>query len=123
MPDDLVRHLTRCYRDWFDAIGAAGTGPLDSMLADDWMYTNYDGLVRDKAEYLDWVAGFTEPADFVGPYNVAVRRHSGVVLVFGGYRVLHPPNDDVLELRFTGVWWWRDDRWQCLMHHNTEVTG
>jgi hypothetical protein len=42
--------------------------------------------------------------------------------LFGGYQVLLP-SGDVLELRFTGVWLWRDERWQCLMHHNSEVTG
>ncbi len=123
MPDDLTDHLTNCYRDWFDAIGGEGTGPLGSMLADEWMYTNYDGLVRGKTEYLDWVAGITESAVFIGPYDVEVRRHGDVVLVLGGYRVLHPSDDDVLELRFTGVWLWRNDRWQCLIHHNSEVTG
>ncbi|MFV1962223.1 MAG: nuclear transport factor 2 family protein [Acidimicrobiia bacterium] len=122
MPDDLIDYLTGCYRDWFDALGSEGIGPLDSMLADEWTYTNYDGVVRDKTEYLDWVAGVAESAVFVGPNAVEVRRYVDVALVFGGYQVLLP-SDDVLELRFTGVWLWRDDRWQCLMHHNSEVTG
>jgi ketosteroid isomerase-like protein len=123
MPDDLVDQLTRRYRDWFAAIGAEGVGPLESMLAEEWMYTNYDGLVRDKSEYLDWVAGVTEPAVFVGPYEMHVRQHGDIVLVLGGYRVLHPSDEDVLELRFTGVWLRRDAGWRCLMHHNSEVTG
>lgn len=123
MPSDLRDDFTDWYRDWFDAIGGEGTGPLHRMLADDWVYTNYDGLVRDKAEYLEWVASITDPAVFVGPYDVDVRRYGEMALVLGGYRVLHPPDDGVLELRFTGVWARRDDRWQCLTHHNSEVTG
>ena len=124
MPDDLNDGLTTCYRDWFDAIGAEGTGPLESMLAEEWAYTNYDGLVRDKAEYLGWVAEFSESVVFVGPYDVRARRYGDVALVLGGYRVLHdPPSDDVLELRFSGVWMWREDRWQCLLHHNSPVDG
>lgn len=123
MPDDLIDQLTNDYREWFAAIGAEGIGPLDSMLAQDWIYTNYDGLVRNKSGYLDWVAGTSDSAVFVGPYDVRVRRYGDIVLVVGGYRVVRPSDDDVLELRFTGVWSWRDDRWQCLVHHNSEVTG
>jgi len=123
MPEDLIDRLTNDYLEWFAAIGGEGIGPLDSMLAEDWMYTNYDGLVRDKSEYLDWVAGTSSTAVFVGPYDVRVRRYGDVVLVVGGYRVVHPSNDDdVLELRFTGVWLLSDDTWQCLAHHNSEVT-
>ena len=122
MPDDAIDQVISGYRDWFAAIGAEGIGPLDSMLAEEWTYTNYDGLVRDKPEYLDWVAGFSESSTFVGPYDVQVRRHGDILLVVGGYRVLHPSNDDALELRFTGVWSWRNDRWECLLHHNSEVT-
>ncbi len=124
MPGDLIVQLTNDYREWFAAIGAEGTGSLRSMLAQDWTYTNYDGLVRDKSEYLDWVAGTSDSAVFVGPYDVRVRRYGDIVLVVGGYRVVHPSDDDdVLELRFTGVWLWRDGRWQCLVHHNSEVTA
>jgi len=44
-----------------------------------------------------------------------------MALVLGGYRVVHKPDPSVLELRFTGVWIWRDDRRQCLIHHNSEL--
>ncbi len=122
MPEDLIDHLTSRYRVWFDALGQEGVGPLDSMLADEWTYTNYDGVVRDKTEYLDWVAGNAQPAVFVGPNAVKVQRYMDVALVLGGYEVILPTSD-MLDLRFTGVWLYRDDRWQCLMHHNSEVTG
>jgi hypothetical protein len=123
MPDDLIDQLTNEYRAWFAAIGVEGTGPLDSMLAEDWMYTNYDGLVRGKSEYLEWVAGVTESATFVGPYDVQTHVRGDIVLVLGGYRVLHASDNEILELRFSGVWAWSGARWQCLLHHNSEVTG
>jgi len=123
MTVELAAHLTALYEEWFAAIGAEGIGGLDRVLADDWVYTNYDGLVRDKAEYLAWVDSITETASFVGPYDLAVSRHGDLALVLGGYRVDHPGGSDSLVLRFTGLWIERDGRWQCLTHHNTEVTA
>ena len=123
MPDDLAHVLTANYQDWFATLTQEGTGPLQSLLADEWRYTNYAGLVRGKAEYLDWVEGLSESLTIVGPYDVLVQRYDSIALVLGGYRVLHEPDPSVLELRFTGAWIWRDGRWQCLIHHNSEVVG
>jgi hypothetical protein len=122
LTDDLVRVLTAHYKDWFAALSHEGTGPLETLLADEWLYTNYAAVVRGKAEYLDWIAGTSESLVVVGPYDLLVRRYDDMAVVVGGYRVVHEPDPSVLELRFTGVWTWRDNRWQCLIHHNTELT-
>lgn len=111
------------YEDWFSAIIQEGIGPLDELLAEEWKYTNYDGMVRGKQEYLDHVGGLVETVTFVGPYDVQVTRHGPIAIVLGGYRVTDLPDGGVLELRFTGVWIEREGRWQCLIHHNSEVTG
>ncbi len=121
MAVDLNQHLTDLYRGWFDAIGGVGIGSLESVLADEWMYSNYDGAVRDKHDYLAWIDTVSDPAVFVGPYDVSVRRYSDIARVRGGYRVSQPEGGDDLELRFTGVWVLRDDRWQSLVHHTSEV--
>lgn len=121
MSDGLADQLTGHYRDWFRALAEEGSGPLDALLAEEWTYTNYDGLVRGKAEYLEWVVNLAESLTIVGPDDVQVRQYGDIVVVLGGYRVIHPPG--ALELRFTGVWVRRDDRWQCLIHHNSEVSG
>jgi len=120
MTGDLAARLTALYEGWFAAIGADGVGDLGRVLAEEWVYTNYDGLVRDKAEYLDWVDSVTESAAFVGPYDLRVTRYGDLALVLGGYRVDHQGGGDPLRLRFTGLWIDRDGRWQCLTHHNTE---
>ena len=119
--DDPTAHLTGLYELWFDAIVSEGTGPLEDLLADGWVYTNYDGWVRGKRDYLDWVAEQGPGVTFVGPYDVTVSRPAGLALVLGGYRVEDLPDGAVLELRFTGLWEHLDGRWQCLTHHNSEV--
>ncbi len=121
MTEDLAAHLTSVYETWFAGIVGEGIGPLNEVLADEWIYTNYDGLVRSKAEYLDWVASVAEPATFIGPYDTEVRRYGDLALVLGGYRVDRLPRGGSVVLRFTSLWIERDGRWQCLTHHNCEV--
>jgi ketosteroid isomerase-like protein len=123
MTEELGALLTGYYEEWFAAITQEGIGPLETFLADEWRYTNYDGVVRGKQSYLDHVGGLVETVGFVGPFDVEVSRYGSLALVLGGYRVTDLPDDGVLELRFTGVWMERDGRWQCLLHHNSEVTG
>lgn len=121
MTEELAGHLTDLYRDWFAAIVSEGTGDLERILADDWTYTNYDGVVRGKDEYLGWVAEQGPGVTFVGPYDVSVTRPAGLALVLGEYRVEDLPDGSTLPLRFTGLWEHRDGRWQCLTHHNSEI--
>jgi hypothetical protein len=120
--DDLNEHLIDRYRAWFAAITSPGVGGLPELLADEWRYTNYDGVVRGRAEYLDWVAEQGPGPVFVGPYDVVVSRPGGLALVLGGYHVEHA-DGGTLELRFSGLWEHRDGRWQCLTHHNSVVAG
>ena len=120
MSDGLAEVLTSHYTGWFTALTRPGTGPLESLLGAEWRYTNYDGLLRGKAEYLAWAADALESVSFVGPYDVEVSQYGDIAICLGGYRVLHE-SDPELELRFTGVWIRRSDRWECLIHHNSRV--
>ena len=121
MTQDLERHLIDQYHAWFASITSDGIGSLPDLLAESWVYTNYDGLVRGAPEYLKWVAEQGPGPVFVGPYDVTVTRFEDVALVTGGYRVEHPPAGEVLELRFSGLWRCTGGRWRCVMHHNTRV--
>jgi hypothetical protein len=117
----LAARLTGLYEEWFAALGREGTGRLDEILADEWVYTNYDGAVRDKVVYLDHVASVVETVTFEGPYDLTVREYGDLALCLGGYRVTGLPDNAVFELRFTGLWIDRDGRRQCVFHHNSEV--
>jgi hypothetical protein len=119
--DTLGDTLTHLYEEWFHTLCVEGIGRLDEILADEWVYTNYDGVVRDKGEYLDHVASVVETVTFEGPYELTVSEYGDLALCFGGYRVAGLPDDAVFELRFTGLWIERDGRRQCVFHHNSEV--
>ena len=69
-----------------------------------------------------WVAEQGPGVTFVGPYDVTITRPARLALVLGEYRVEDLPDEQTLPLRFTGVWEHRNGRWQCLTHHNSEIT-
>lgn len=120
--ETLEALLAELYAEWFTALTREGTGRLNDILADEWVYTNYDGLVRGKETYLAHVASVVETASFEGPYDLSVRRYGDVALTTGGYLVTDLPGDAPdLELRFSGAWVRRDARWQCLLHHNSAI--
>ena len=121
MTEGLAEHLTALYEKWFAAIAAPGVGELPDLLAEEWLYTNYDGAVRTKGEYLAWAGELISGPSFDGPFDVAVTRPGGLALVLGGYRICRA-NASVVEVRFTGLWEERAGRWQCLTHHNSVVS-
>lgn len=121
-PEAVEAILAELYAEWFAVLSREGTGRLDEILAEEWVYTNYDGLVRGKEAYLIHVGAVVEEVTLDGPYDLVVHRYGDVALTGGGYRVTGLPDDapDV-ELRFSGAWIDRKGRWQCLMHHNSTV--
>ena len=120
-PDVQRRNAQGNDEEWFATLSVEGSGRLDEILTEEWTYTNYDGLVRNKAEYLEHVGSVVESVAFEGPYDLTVREYGSLLLVLGGYRVTGLPDDSVFRLRFTGLWILRHGRWQCLTHHNSPV--
>lgn len=118
--DPLVEELAGLYRAWFSTISEEGTGDLDTILDDAWVYSNYDGVVRGKRDYLDHVGSVVEDVRLVGPTEMQVRRHGPVVLVVGAYGV-EQPDGATVALRFTGAWEEVGGRWRCVAHHNSVV--
>ncbi len=118
--DALVEELAGLYRAWFATISQEGTGELDAILAEAWVYSNYDGVVRGKRDYLLHVGSVVEDVRLVGPTEMEARRYGPVVLVVGAYGV-EQPDGATVALRFTGVWEDAGGRWRCVAHHNSIV--
>lgn len=120
---DLGLHLRATYERWFAEIGGDDWSWFDRTLRDDWVYVDYHGVVRTKADY----RGYIEPVRSVEPLNVLeeldVRRFGDVAVVHGRYVVddaYAPPGGG--DTRFTAVWVHDADAgWRAAAHHSTTV--
>jgi hypothetical protein len=119
--EDAVRsELLELYDQWFRDVPPDGDSEfLKGVLSEDWVYINYIGEIRGKAEYLEYIKPVPLSAR---PHPVErdmqVRIFGNIVVVHGRY--LAPGVGESGEtLLFTGGWVDRDGAWKCLFHHST----
>jgi hypothetical protein len=117
--DQVREELLSLYRDWFKEVPPDGESDfLKKILSEDWVYINYLGEVRGKAEYLEYIKPVPlsdRPKDVT---DLKVRIYGDLVLVHGRYLAPGVGKDGSILL-FTGVWINREGAWQDLAHHTT----
>jgi ketosteroid isomerase-like protein len=116
--------LLEIMRGWTKACGGAvkDYAFLDHHLDDAFVYTDFHGVRRTKAEYLKFI-------DIILVYTQEMRTTDVRVLgddlvIFSGvYRstaeVIQGPMANTID--FCAVWQLRGDVWKCLVHHTVRV--
>ena len=121
--NELAEEITALYERWFVEVLSDSWDFFEQHLADDWVYTNFVGEVRTKADYRTYIAHVPEDRMPTSLGNVIARNVGGVGIIHGDYLAPGGVDDVDRLLRFTSVWQQRDGRWQCLTHHTTVVAG
>ncbi len=119
--DDARRDMERLYQEWFARVGPEPGTFFRETLAEDWVYIDYRGVVRGKADYEPYIAHVPPERAPAAPRDLVVRLVGGVAIVHGAYLAPGGGDDPDRVLRFTAVWSRRDDRWVNLAHHATAV--
>lgn len=120
--DDPVaeQELRRLEAVFSDAFNRRDAATLDLLLAEDFLYTNEQGSVSNKAQYIDFVVNHLRVVsggigDLVvrvyGDPAVVVARFDGVSII-DGQRISD-------SFRFTDVWVRRSDRWYVIASQNS----
>lgn len=118
--DEIRTELLRLYDQWFEAVPPdVDSEFLRNILSDDWVYTNYLGEVRGKAEYLEYIkpvplSARPHPTD----RDMKVRVFGDIVIVHGRY-FAPGVGENGETLLFTGGWEASSGEWRCLFHHTT----
>ncbi|HKY46476.1 MAG TPA: nuclear transport factor 2 family protein [Acidimicrobiia bacterium] len=122
-PDELTREFTQLYQDWFARVGPDPGDFFERVLSTDWVYIDYLGKVRGKADYEPYVAAV--PPERVPTHvgNLGVRRFGDLAIVHGSYEAPGGRDDVDRTLWFTAVWIHRQGRWQALAHHTSAVAA
>jgi ketosteroid isomerase-like protein len=116
------RELRRLEGVFSDAFNRRDARTLDRLLAEDFLYTNEQGAVSNKAQYIDFVVNHIQVVsggigDLVvrvyGDAAVVVARFDGVSIIDG-----QQLND---SFRFTDVWVRRSGRWYVIASQNSPI--
>ncbi len=92
---------------------------LDALIADTFVYTDYDGSVMDKKAFLDDIKDPEFRPTLVANDNVKVHLYPGVAVVFGTYHAKGSYKGKAFDHygRFTDTWIQQAGTWQCVASH------
>ncbi|HEX2368175.1 MAG TPA: nuclear transport factor 2 family protein [Acidimicrobiia bacterium] len=119
--DEVRDELERLYLEWFERVGGDPGDFFDRVLSDDWVYIDYNGAVRGKPGYADYIKPVPPARAPRRPRELQVRTFGDLAIVHGAYEVPGGGTDPDRTLRFTAVWIDRDSMWRCLAHHTSAV--
>ena len=122
MPAQTVAHtdvetLEQLNRDYITSVQTSNVRRFDEILADDFLCSNPDGSLIDRAGFL------VQTARPVTISNLEAR--DVVVRIIGDVAIIHARTTYTLadgragSGRYTDVWARRQDRWLCVSAHVT----
>ena len=107
--------LEKLNHDYVRSVEERDTGWFEEHLAPDFMNTNPDGSLVDRAAFLKQIAA--------GAGVTGLHAHDVVIRVMGDLAVIHARTAYVRADgkpgagRYTDIWWRRDGRWLCVAAH------
>ena len=92
---------------------------LETLVSDSFIYTDYDGTVMDKRQFLDDIKDVSYRATLVTNEDVKVHLYQNAAVVFGAYHTKGTYKGKPFEHRgrFTDTWIYRKDHWECVASH------
>lgn len=115
--DDDIEILERLNREYIASVQASDVGWFDAHLAEDFLNSNPDGSLVDRAGFLTQIA---RPAGVSG-----LEAHEVHIRVLGDVALIHArtaytkANGEPGGGRYTDTWARRGGRWVCVAAHVT----
>jgi Domain of unknown function (DUF4440) len=96
---------------------------VGNLLPDTFIYTDYDGTVMTKSQFLADLKDPAYQANLVANENVRVFTYNGAAVVVGTYHTKGKYKGRPFEHwgRFTDTWVFQNKLWQCVASHTTLV--
>jgi hypothetical protein len=111
--------LVRLNRNYIRSVDEADTAWFDANLANDFLNTNPDGTLIDRAAFIAQIGRGSTVKD--------IREHDVVIRLFGDFAIIHArttyqkPDNSAGGGCYTDDWLFRDGRWQCVSAHVTRL--
>ena len=89
---------------------------LDSLVGDNFINTDWDGSVQNKAEFLASIKDTSVKYMSMSNDNVAVFMYGNAAVVAGAYHLKGTKSGKPYEAhgRFTDTWVQQNGKWQCV---------
>jgi ketosteroid isomerase-like protein len=115
-----IRQLERA---WNQSESKQEVKEVANLVDDTLVYTDYDGSIMNKAEYLKWVAAPEQKADHLFDEGMTVHVYGDAAVVNGVYREsgTNKGKHYVIRSRYTDTWIKRDGIWRCVASHSTLI--
>lgn len=96
---------------------------LNALVADTFVYTDYDGTVMSKAQFMADLKDPAYRASLVANEDVRVIRYENVAIVIGTYHTKGTYKKQPFEHygRFTDTWIFQTGKWQCVASHTSLI--
>jgi ketosteroid isomerase-like protein len=98
---------------------------LQGLLSDTYIYTDYDGTVLNKGQFLTDNRDPAYKPTVVNNEDVQVITYSNVAIVIGKYHTKGTYKDKPYEHwgRFTDTWVFENNSWRCIATHTNLMTS
>jgi ketosteroid isomerase-like protein len=115
-----IRQLERA---WNQAEANQQVNEVSSLVDDTLVYTDYDGSIMNKSEYMKWVAAPEQKADHLFDEGMTVHVYANAAVVNGIYREsgTNKGKKYVIRSRYTDTWIRYGAIWRCVASHSTLI--
>jgi len=98
---------------------------LESVLDDDYVFTNPAGAFANKTEYIEGARSDVAVYKLVKNFDQVVKIHGDAAVVVGITKVKgnYKGNEIGGQFRFTNMYVKRKDGWKCIAIHLTRIPG
>ncbi len=96
---------------------------LQDLIGENFVYTDYDGTVMNKAQFLADLKDPAYHATLIANENVKVFPYENVAVVVGVYHTKGTYKREPFEHygRFTDTWIYHNFTWQCVASHTNLI--
>ena len=96
---------------------------VEDLIGDSFVYTDYDGSVMNKAQFLADLQDPAYRATLIANENVKVFPYENVAVVVGTYHTKGSYKRQPFEHygRFTDTWIYHNFTWQCVASHTNLI--
>jgi len=119
----VEQELINLEQEWGDANVKADVAFLDRILAEDWVFTDPDGVVWTKAQNLAALKSGEDVVTSMVPNDMKARVYGDAAVVTGGNTTKETfKGKDISGLyRWTDTWIKKAGRWQCVATHASKI--